>query len=413
MDYSDFFSERSKLLSSSFIRDILQAAKQPGVISLAGGLPDPDTFPIEKLMEIHNEVGKKKEVYQYDVTSGYRPLREELLKFLEKRGISASLDELVVTTGSQQGLFSLALLLLNRGDVAYVEHPTFVGALMPFKLFGAKSMDILNIEGIPIDENGMDVDVLEEKLRKVEEPPKFVYTIPTFQNPGGVVMSIDRRKKLLDLAHEYNFSIVEDDPYGEIRFTDDVPPSIKSMDNEGRVIYLGTFSKMLAPGFRVAFTVAPKEITEKIIVSKQAMDLHTATYGQAVIAEFMSRGFLEEHISFLREFYKKKRDALLNAMDIYFNKDVVKWVKPKGGLFTWIEVEGLNTMMISGRSAVEKYKVAIVPGAAFYLSKDEGLNMARVNYSYPSIDELHTGVKRLAYAIEMERSRGDNSSVMV
>ncbi len=408
MDYSNFFSKRTNLVTASFIRNILKAAKEPGVISFAGGLPNPQTFPTEELQDILAEVGKDKAAYQYDTTEGYAPLRKSVVEYMSKLGINADINNVLITTGSQQALFETALLFLNRGDRAIVEEPTFIGGIGPFKLFGFESPNSDNIEGIAMDDKGLLVDELESRLmilkNKKWQMPKFVYTIPTFQNPTGITMCEKRRKKLLDLAHEYDFLIIEDDPYGRISYEENVPKPIKSFDEEGRVVYLGTFSKIFAPGYRVAWVIAPTEIVAQMAKLKQNIDLHTETFGQMVIQRYMELGLLEKHIQEIIPFYQEKRDIMLKSMDAHFDKGYSNWVKPKGGLFTWITVQGVDTLALADL-AVKKYRVAFVPGPAFYLHPDVGGDGMRINFSYPSNEQIEEGVIRLANAIEEERKK--------
>ncbi len=390
IDWEGLYSERAKGMRASEIRELLKVAKQKGVISLAGGFPDPTFFPTEQIREVSDYVLKNygKEALQYGVTEGLKQLRELLVERMRKEGVNASLDNLIITTASQQGLDLVAKVFINPGDTVIVESPSYLGALQAFNAFQAKFVDVR------INKDGIDVSLLEEsikKLRKEGIKPKFIYVVPNFHNPTGVTLSLERRKEIIEISERYQIPIVEDDPYGEVRFEGERVPSLISMDIS-HVIALRTFSKILSPGLRLGWIVGDPQAVRKIVIAKQAADLCSPSITQFIVYEFLKRGYLESYLEIVRREYKKKRDAMLQAMEKYFPKEV-KWTKPEGGLFVWATCpKYINTEELFYEAIEEK--VAFVIGAAFYAHRNIH-NCMRLNFSLPSIEQIEEGIKRL------------------
>ena len=391
------YSDRAGKMRKSVIRELLKVAQDPEIISFAGGLPNPNSFPIEDLNTIIQSVMKNygKNALQYGTTQGLVDLRKSLAERAYKEGVKeVSADNVIITNGSQQALDMVGKLFLNPGDTALVGLPSYLGGINAFKSYES------NLTGIPLDEDGMRVDVLEDiikELLKEDIIPKFIYVIPTFQNPAGVVMPEKRRKKLVDIAHEYDLVIVEDDPYGKLSYDIDHIRPIKAFDDDGRVIYMSTFSKILAPGFRLAWTIASEELTRKMIICKQALDLCTNTFTQYIANEFIRKGSLDLHILKINEMYKPKRDKMITAIEQYF-PDGYTCNKPKGGMFAWITLpEGIDTETMF-LDAI-KHKVAYVHGKAFHVDGG-GERSMRLNFSYSSNDQITEGIKRLSNVIE-------------
>lgn len=390
IDWEGLYSERAKGMRASEIRELLKVAKQKGVISLAGGFPDPTLFPTEQIREVSDYVLKNygKEALQYGVTEGLKQLRELLVEKMRKEGVNASLDNLIITTASQQGLDLVAKVFINPGDTVIVESPSYLGALQAFNAFQAKFVDVR------INKDGIDTSLLEEsikKLRKEGIKPKFIYVVPNFHNPTGVTLSLERRKKIIEISERYQIPIIEDDPYGEVRFEGERVPSLISMDIS-HVIALRTFSKILSPGLRLGWIVGDPQAVRKIVIAKQAADLCSPSITQFIVYEFLKRGYLEPYLETVRREYKKKRDAMLQAMEKYFPSEV-KWTNPEGGLFVWVTCpEYINTEELFYEAIEEK--VAFVIGAAFYAHRNIH-NCMRLNFSLPSIEQIEEGIKRL------------------
>jgi 2-aminoadipate transaminase len=390
------YSDRAGKMRKSEIRELLKVTQDPEIISFAGGLPNPKSFPVEDLQVIINNVLKTNAstALQYGATHGVDELRKLIMERACKEGMKATLDNVIITSGSQQALDAVGKLFLNPGDTALVESPSYLGGINAFRSYEA------NLTGIPTDKDGIKLDILEEtikKLLKEDVSLKFIYTVPTFQNPAGFVMPESRRKKLIDIATEYNLIIVEDDPYGKLRY--DIPPvkSIKAFDDEGRVIYMSTFSKILAPGFRLAWVIASEDIIRKIAVCKQALDLCTNTFTQFIACEFMKSGSMDLHIMKICEMYKPKRDIMINSIEKYFPEDCV-CNKPKGGMFAWATLpEGIDTETLFLDAIKEK--VAYVHGKAFHVDGGGGRSM-RLNFSYSTNEQIEEGIKRLGKVIK-------------
>ncbi len=390
------YSDRAGKMRKSEIRELLKVAQDPEVISFAGGLPSPRSFPLQDLqgvvksvLEHHGEVA-----LQYGTTQGLTELREAIAERACKDGMDTTAENVMITSGSQQALDTIGKIFLNPGDVALVGLPTYLGGINAYRSYEG------NLVGVPLDKDGMIIDILEEKimeLQKEDITPKFIYVVPTFQNPAGVIMSEARRKKLVDLANEYDLVIVEDDPYGKLRFDVDHIKPIKSFDDEGRVIYMSTFSKILSPGFRLAWTIASDELSRKMIICKQALDLCTNTFTQFIVNDFMRSGSLDLHIMKVCEMYKPKRDIMMKAMENYFPDGYV-CNKPKGGMFAWATLpEGIDTEIMFLDALKEK--VAYVHGKAFSVDGSGGRSM-RLNFSYANSEKIEEGMKRLGAVID-------------
>ncbi len=395
-DLSCFYSRNAKNMKRSEIRELLKITRRPDMISFAGGLPASETFPVKELEDISCQLLREKgaTALQYGPTEGEPPLREELAKWLSHEKPSIKAANIFITTGSQQGLDIVSKVFLDPNDVVVLELPSYIGGLQTFTSYRAKMI------GIPQDSQGMRTDLLEKllaRLAKRNKKPKFIYVVPDFQNPSGVTMSLERRKDLLRLAYEYEVPVVEDSPYRDLRFAGHAVPAIYGLDTENQVIVLGTFSKLLCPGLRLAWIIAPTEWTDKMIVAKQSMDLCSPSYTQLIAAEFLKRGLLKGQIERIRELYSRKREAMLAALEKYMPKGV-KWTKPEGGLFLWIQLPKRMSATNLFPKAVEN-KVAYVIGSAFHCN-GRGHNTMRLNFSYPSEQQIDEGIMRLAKMIK-------------
>lgn len=391
------YSDRAGKMRKSVIRELLKVAQDPEIISFAGGLPNPKSFPIDDLNMIIQSVMKNHgtNALQYGTTKGLTDLRKLLAERAYKDGIEDITEEnVIITNGSQQALDMVGKLFLNPGDTALVGLPTYLGGINAFKSYES------NLTGISLDEHGMRMDVLEDTIKEMLSEdiiPKFIYVVPTFQNPAGVVMPEKRRKELIDIAHEYDLVIVEDDPYGKLSYDSEHVKPIKAFDDDGRVIYMSTFSKILAPGFRLAWTVASEELTRKMVICKQALDLCTNTFTQYIANEFMRQGSLDLHIMKINEMYKPKRDKMITAIENHFPEGYT-CNKPHGGMFAWVTLpEGIDTETMF-LDAI-KHKVAYVHGKAFHVDGG-GERSMRLNFSYSSNDQIEEGIIRLAKVIE-------------
>ncbi len=387
MEYT--ISNRMSTMKGSAIREIFKYAADPEVISLAGGNPNPELFPADALADISAKVLKETPVtaLQYGITEGYAPLREAVKSRIARiEGISTENDDLIVVSGGQQGIELVTKCLVNEGDVVIVEEPSFIGATNAFRSYGAK------LVGVPVDNDGMNLEALEKAIDD-NKNIRFIYTIPTFQNPMGVTMSVEKRQKLYEIAKRNGILILEDNPYGELTFDGVKTPTIKSMDKEGIVMYSGSFSKILAPGLRLGFMCAPKEIIAKVVVAKQISDVHTPMLPQLLATEYMKQYDIDALIVKMRENYAHKCSVMLSAMDKYFPKDIT-YTRPGGGLFIWCDLgHGLDTLALS-KKAVDK-KVVYVPGNTFMVDMDKKCSSLRLNYSTMSDEKITEGIKRL------------------
>src|SRR5271157_2833512 len=396
------YALRMKSVTSSRIRELLKVTERPGMISFAGGLPAPDVFPVKRFEEACHKVLTENaaSALQYRATEGYGPLRQAIADKINRYGIKAKVENVLITSGSQQALDLIGKLFINRGDRVLVEAPTYLGALQAFNVYGAEYVSV------PIDENGLRTDLLEKPLRS---GPKFMYVLPNFQNPGGTTLSEGRRHELVLLADKYGIPIIEDDPYGQLRYEGEHLPSLVVLDREnlrrddgysiGNVIYLSTFSKTLAPGLRLGWIVAPPEIISKLTQLKQGADLHTSTFTQFVAYEVARDGFLDKHVKLIRKIYGERRDVMLQALQEFF-PPAVTWTHPHGGLFLWVTLpEGVDIHAIL-KSALEQ-NVAFVPGDSFYANDGrEGSRHMRLNFSNAAPEQIREGIRRLAAAVK-------------
>ena len=380
------FAERVNLMQSSAIREILKVTEQPEMISFAGGLPAPELFPLEGMKEAFNYVlSSDPSVLQYSTTEGFLPLREYITLKMQEKGIATAPENILITNGSQQALDLLAKLLINPGDVVLVEKPSYLGALQVFQSYQPRFIDI------PTDDEGIDVAALEQAIK--EHRPKLIYLTPTFKNPTGVTLSNDRRRAVAKIVQENEVPLIEDDPYGELRYYGDPVPPIKSFDETGWVIYLSTFSKTIAPGLRLGWIVADVDLMKKLVLAKQGTDLHTGTLVQRAAYHYLVNYNVTDHVEKIRLEYGRRRDVMLKEMEEHLPPSI-SWTKPQGGMFLWVMLpEGFDSIKLLTRAIEEK--VAYVPGAPFY-SHGECLNTLRLNFSNSTPDKIKIGIKRLA-----------------
>lgn len=400
------YAQRTQRMASSAIRELLKLTEKPDIISFAGGLPAPDVFPVEEISAACTRVLAESgaQALQYSTTEGYLPLREMIARHTARFGLNVTPDNVMITSGSQQALDLLGKIFVNPGDRILVESPTYLGALQAWRAYGAEFVSV------PSDADGMDTEALEAALRS---GPKFIYVLPNFQNPTGVTMPLERRKRLVELADRYGVPIIEDDPYGQLRFEGEHLPAVVVLDGEyqedcstcyrGNVIYLSTFSKTLAPGLRLAWVIAPPDVIRKLVMAKQGTDLHTATLSQMIAFDVARGGFLDRHIRTIRSVYRERRDTMLAAMDRSFPPGV-RWTHPQGGLFLWgMLPEWLDSAEVL-KLAIER-KVAFVPGAAFF-PNGGGHNTMRLNFSYSQPELIETGITRLGEVLHELVAKG-------
>ena len=398
------YSLRARETKSSAIRELLKISEQPGVISFAGGLPAPDVFPVQRFQEACQKVlaTQPGSALQYGATEGYEPLREMIARHMARYAILARVENVLITSGSQQALDLIGKLLINSGDRVLVEAPTYLGALQAFNGYGAQYLTV------PIDDHGLRTEVLETSLRL---GPKFMYILPNFQNPAGVTLSQERRHQLILLADKYGIPIVEDDPYGQLRYEGAHIAPLVVLDREnlrrdngfsiGNVIYLSTFSKTLAPGLRLGWIVAPPNIISKLVQLKQGADLHTSTFTQQVAFEVAREGFLDQHVKLIRRVYRERRDVMLQALKEFFPPEVT-WTHPQGGLFLWVTLpEGMDSHLLFQSALAEN--VAFVPGDSFYAGNGpESSRHLRLNFSHPNPEQIREGIRRLSVAVKKQ-----------
>ena len=388
MEYQ--FSDRVKSLKPSAIREILKNSSAPGLIPLSAGNPAPDAFPYEEIRSLSQTLltDTPIEALQYSVTEGYGPLREHLKAYMaQKHHVGTDRDQVLITSGAQQVMDLLTKTLLNEGDTVLCEAPSFIGSLNTFRSFRAK------LVGIPMEDDGIDVGKLEEALEK-EKNIKYLYTIPNFQNPSGVTMSLEKRKKVYQLCRDHGVMILEDNPYGDLRVKGEDLPAIKSFDTEGVVMYAGSFSKVVSPGMRVGYAIGPEEVVSKMVVCKQTEDVHSNIWAQIVCYRFMTQCDYEAHLERLRGIYRRKSGVLLDAMERYFTPAGITWRPFEGGLFAWCELPAGIDMLDFVKRAMER-KVAVVPGTAFLTDDTQPCSAFRINFSTPTDEQLREGVRRL------------------
>lgn len=388
MDY--IFSDKVSSLQPSVIREILKFTSDPEVISLAAGNPAPEAFPVKEIAGITAGLLAENPInaLQYSVTEGYTPLRNRLKERMKKAAcFDENSDELIITSGAQQANELACKVLLNEGDTLFCEAPSFIGSLNAFKSYN------VNLVGIPMEEDGMKLDALEEALRTANKP-KLIYIIPNFQNPTGLCTSLEKRKAIYELAKKYGVMILEDNPYGDIRFAGENIPSIKTMDKDGIVIYSRTFSKTLAPGLRVGYVSAPKPVIQKMVVCKQVSDVHTNIMAQMICDEYLKNYDMDAHLEEIRAVYRHKCGLMLEEIDKNFSRKITV-TKPEGGLFIWATLPEGSDMMGFCNTAVQKYKVAVVPGTAFLIHETDKTSSFRLNFSTPTDEQLIKGCEIL------------------
>lgn len=394
------FSERVKSLKPSAIREILKNSSAPGVIPLSAGNPAPDAFPAEEIGRLSADLLQRTPIdaLQYGVTEGYAPLREHLKQYMTaKHGVGGEDDEVLITSGAQQVMDLLTKTLLNEGDTVLCENPSFIGSLNTFRSYRAR------LCGIPMEENGIDVAALERAL-ETEQNVKYLYTIPNFQNPSGITMSLKKRQAVYELCSRHGVLILEDNPYGDLRFAGEDVPAIKSLDTQGAVVYAGSFSKVIAPGIRVGYAIGPKAVLQKMTVCKQGEDVHSNIWAQIICHRFMTECDYEAHLQRLRGIYRRKSGVLLAAMEQHL-APLITWSRFEGGLFAWCTLpEHIDMLEFVKRAAARN--ACVVPGTAFLTDETAPCRSFRINFSTPTDEQLTEGVQILGeVAREMDRSR--------
>ena len=406
MDWQQQYAERMHHMRSSAIRQLLKLTEQPDIISFAGGLPAPELFPIEAfelaVERVLTRQGTK--ALQYSTTEGYQPLREYIVNKMAQYGIEATSENIIITSGSQQALDILGKVFINPGDTILTERPTYLGALQAWRAYQAKFVSV------PIDHDGLRTGMLEQTFMA---QPKFMYILPNFQNPSGVTLPLGRRWEIVALAEQYGIPIIEDDPYGELRFEGEHMSPLVVLDAKklspfgkngrslahGNVIYLSTFSKTLAPGLRLGWIVAPKQVIQRCVTAKQGMDLHTSSFTQMVAYEVVQNGFLQRHARRIRQVYHERRDVMLAAMERYFPQNV-HWTRPQGGLFLWVTLPPQVDAGVVLETAVAN-QVAFVPGTSFH-PDGSGHNTFRLNFSNAQPEQIEVGIRRLGEVLATE-----------
>lgn len=383
------FSDKVQKLKPSAIREIFKYSADPSVVSLSAGNPSPDAFPVKEIAEISAKIFQENPIsaLQYSVTEGYTPLRNYLRDYMKsKHNIGSDSDDILITSGAQQIMDLASKSILNEGDVVICENPSFVGSLNTFRSYNTQ------LVGVPVERDGMNIEKLEEAL--INEPKaKFIYTIPNFQNPSGVTMSLEKRIALYELAKKYQVLIIEDNPYGDLRFSGEFLPSIKSFDTEGIVLYAGSFSKVISPGMRVGYVIAPAEIIQKMVVCKQGQDVHTNIWSQLVCYEFITKYDFEKHLEKLRTIYRRKANYTMELLDKNLLPKIT-YNKIDGGLFIWCDLPEYVDMPKFCADAIQN-KVCVVPGTAFMANEGDITHSFRINFSTPTDEQLKTGIEIL------------------
>ncbi|PKO23548.1 MAG: aminotransferase [Chloroflexi bacterium HGW-Chloroflexi-1] len=412
------YAQRNQRMERSIIRELLKFTMQPDIISFAGGLPAPELFPVARCQDaacrLLDEHGAQ--ALQYGPTEGYPPLRRFIAERMARYSIDAKPENVLITSGSQQALDLIGKLLLNAGDRILVEEPTYLGALQAWNSYQAEYVTV------PCDDQGVRTDLLEAALRV---GPKFMYILPNFQNPGGTTLALERRQTLVRLSNRYGIPIVEDDPYGTLRYEGEHLPPLVALDSDyqttaglnghgymdGNVIYLGTFSKTLAPGLRLGWVVAPEEVIDQLVIAKQGADLHTSSFDQMLAHEIVQDDFLDEHIRLIRQVYGQRRDVMLAALERYFPEEC-SWTHPEGGLFLWARTpDWIDTGDLMPEAVA--HKVAYVPGFAFYTDSKRGRNTMRLNFSNAQPPRIEKGIQRLGNLLKTKIAARSDQAVLV
>ena len=386
-------SEKFANMKPSATREILKATSDPSVIAFAGGSPAVDAFPCEEVKRVSAEILEENPVSAlvYGVSEGYEPLRQTVREWLKKRNdIGTDDDTIIITAGGTQVMDITTRIMTNPGDTIICEEPSFIGSLNAFRSHGCK------LKGVPIDSDGMNIDELEKAIKECPDA-KFIYTIPNFQNPGGTTLSLEKRKAMYRLAKENGLLILEDDPYGNLRVDGEDVPSIKSLDTDGIVIYAGSFSKILAPGIRVAYAVVPNYLAQAFTIGKQVSDVHTGVLNQMIVERWFEEYDVDAHIEEIRKIYRKKLNLMCDCLDKYCPE--IEYVRPQGGLFLWAKLPDNVDMLDYCKRLVEK-KVAVVPGTAFMIDDEAPCHYIRMNFSTPSDENIVKGVEIMAQVLK-------------
>jgi len=399
----NFLSERAKNTGRSAIREVLKFTKDSEVVSFAGGLPKPSTFPREGLAESASRQIRDnyQNSLQYGTTEGVVEFREEMIDWLSGFGMELELENVISTNSSQQAIDLACKAFLDPGDVLYCGLPTYLGAVQSFSTFQSEQV------GVPLEEDGMNLEVLEEKIVETEKAGKtgkFIYVIPDFQNPAGVTMSREKRKRIVEIAEEHDLLIIEDTPYFGVRFSGEFKQPINTYDNSGRVITLASLSKILSSGMRLAVTAGPEELIKELVTMKQATDLCTSTMTQWIAADWLKENDLSEHLEELQGYYRENRNAMLEAMEDYFpESEDLSWTEPNGGLFIWVTLpESIDSQDLFEKAL--EANVAFVPGHNFYVNGG-GRNTMRLSYSLLDPESIKEGIARLGKVLEKEFNR--------
>jgi DNA-binding transcriptional MocR family regulator len=389
--WNQIFSIYARGIDSHIVKDLLTLASRKDVISFATGIASPDSGPIEALQGIEQELQSQKDyrALLHSPTEGFTSLRQAVCGLMQKRGVYCRTNEVMLLSGSQQGIDLTARIILDPGDIVVIEEPSFFPAIQAFKAVGAR------VVGIPLDDRGMRVDLLEQLLQRYR--PKLIYTIPNFHNPTGTEMDLQRRRQLVELARKYRVLILEDDAYGDLCYEGFPLPTLKSMDNEGYVIYLSTFSKNIYAGLRLGWMVAHKKAIKNFAAAKQIMDLHSSSLSQWIVERFITSGGLERHLPYICREYRMKRDAMYDALVKYAPADLI-WNRPRGGYYIWCRLPRQVSAAKLVAAAGER-KVAFVPGSSFFVT-DQGDNYMRLNFTFAPLDDIAEGVRRLCSAIQ-------------
>lgn len=401
-DYNEYFSLSSKRMKASKIRELMKFASMPDVISFAGGMPDPDNFPFDDVKNIINNWDKRKSIFamQYGSTEGYPPLLETLKKRMkDKKSINLDGQSLIVTTGGQQALFLISRVLIEQDDIVLVEEPSFIGAIASFLSC------LANLVGIPLERDGVNIDFLENKIIELKNKGKkikFFYTIPNFQNPAGVTLSQQKRERLYEISKKYNLIIVEDDPYGDLYFTDDESryKPLKAIGNDAPIVYIGSFSKILCPGFRLGWVVGDNHIIEKVALAKQSVDACSSSFGQVLANDYLENNLIDNYLTKMKVIYKEKKERMIKRIKENF-PEKVNFTNPDGGFFIYIDLPD----KMSGESLFKKTiknKVAFVTGEPFHTDPVEGDRHIRLSFSNSSNEQIDTGIKILGDTIKEE-----------
>lgn len=386
-------SEKFANMKPSATREILKATSDPSVIAFAGGSPAVDAFPCEEVKRVSAEILEENPVSAlvYGVSEGYEPLRQTVREWLKKRNnIGTDDDTIIITAGGTQVMDITTRIMTDKGDTIICEEPSFIGSLNAFRSHGCK------LKGVPIDSDGMNIEALEKAIKECPDA-KFIYTIPNFQNPGGTTLSLEKRKAMYRLAKENGLLILEDDPYGNLRVDGEDVPSIKSLDTDGIVIYAGSFSKILAPGIRVAYAVVPKAFAQAFVIGKQVSDVHTGVLNQMIVERWFEEYDVDAHIEDIKKIYRKKLNLMCDCLDKYCPK--IEYVRPQGGLFLWAKLPDNVDMLDYCKRLVEN-KVAVVPGTAFMIDDEAPCHYIRMNFSTPSDENIVKGIEIMAHVLK-------------